>query len=158
MLKYLKISVLLVMLTACSTEQINLLPLSGGWGNHNGFVPSNTIAQYKETTKSIGYASQLSNLLSSLPKFGNEEVDREISLFKNNTNEYLYSWKNNDLIGMEKALDKVKKSYESLYLLKDKLSKDDGEVLNRYLVRIKTTINMLESEDYYTEKDSLSLK
>ena len=55
--------------------------------------------------------------------------------------------------GLNAAQRKFQKSYKKLQNLRKYLNADDDQVLNRYLVRIKTNMTLLESN---IVKDSLS--
>lgn len=136
---------LLFILLSCSTEKVNLSPVSENLENSQRFFSLNPAKDLRETTREINYASELSNLLSSFPKFKNDAVNKEVGQLKKSGNTYLIGWKNYNARMKSDALYDLKKSYKKLQKLKKYLNTDDSEVLNRYLVRIKTTLTMLES-------------
>lgn len=120
---------------------------------YNGPVGTST---YNERVDQINYSSEITNLVSSLPKFTNDAVNKEASKLKFYLKDYICGMEAYNLVGMDKAYRNYQKSYKSLQKLKPYLNKDEADVLNRYLVRIKTNMNILESNRI--EKDSISIK
>ena len=141
-------------LISCSTEKVNLSPISDNLENNHIFS-SGTSRSLKETTRDINYASELSNLMSSFPKFQNDAVNIEVKQLKKSGNNYLIGWKKYNVKMKSEALYDLKKSYKKLQKLKKYMKTEDSEVLNRYLVRIKTTLTMLESS-HQNKIDSLN--
>ena len=91
------------------------------------------------------YASSISNLISTFPKFHNDSIDREIGHLKIALNNYLTYARKYDITNKQIALAKVEQTYKKIQKLRKFLGQEDNEVLNRYLVRIKTNVNLLES-------------
>ncbi|WP_449401543.1 hypothetical protein [Chryseobacterium wanjuense] len=57
---------------------------------------------------------------------------------------YLYAIDANNASGKNRAIKNFEKSYKKIQKLRENLNKDDDEVLNRYLVRLKTNISAIE--------------
>ena len=154
MVKYYKFFLLIIFIS-CSTEKVNLSPVSENLENSQRMFSINPSRDLRETTREVNYASELSNLLSSFPKFTNDAVNKEVGRLKKSGNDYLLGWKNYNVRMKSDALYDLKKSYKNLQKLKKYLNVDDAEVLNRYLVRIKTTLTILESSSN-NKADSLN--
>lgn len=138
--------VLLIITASCATEKLNLSPLS------NNFY-SDTKGSDSGKDKKKGFdinikeninASEISNLISTFPKFKNVEVNEEITSLKYSLQNYLYAIDANNSPGKNRAIKSFEKSYKKIQKLRQRLDKDDDEVLNRYLVRLKTNISVIE--------------
>jgi len=97
------------------------------------------------TPEAIVYASSISNLVSTFPKFRNDAVNREVGTLKNSLTDYLTAIRNFNLSDKHKSLETFEKAYKKIQKLRKFLISDDDEVLNRYMVKIKTNINLLEA-------------
>lgn len=152
-----RISSILLLLTiiSCSTEKVNLSPVSDSFENGEQILSYNSSESFGETTRAINYASELSNLMSTFPKFNNDAVNREVNVLKKNANDYLLGVKTYNMRLENDALYQLKKSYQKLQKLKKYLNTKESEVLNRYMVRVKTTLSMLESSTN-NQSDSLN--
>ncbi len=133
--------IVFVSITACNAEKVNLSPVSD----------YDSSEKYKNTSftdraDQINYASEITNLISTFPKFRNDAVNTETAQLKDFLKDYIGSIENYDFRNMEKAHEKYQKSYKKLQKLKVYLNLDEAEVLNRYLVRIKTNMNILETQ------------
>lgn len=149
---YLAVS-LLVMLS-CSTEKIGLSPVTDNISNAP--IPYNR--NFKEQTDDIFYASELTNLISTFPKFSNTALNEEVGILKTSVRSYVYAQQKYNIDAKEKNLYKIEKSYRKIQRLRKFLNKDEDDVLNRYLVRIKSNINKLESLNKNGQKNSDTLK
>lgn len=129
---------LLVM--SCSSEKVNLSPISDSL-SEEVFNTSNAA----KTTETIAYQSEISNLIASFPKMGNDAVDREVAKLKTALHSYLNSLAENNLSLHKKALKNYTNAYVKIQKLRKYLNVEKDEVLNRYLVRLKTNVNMLEA-------------
>lgn len=89
-------------------------------------------------------ASEISNLISTFPKFKNTGLNDEITALKYSLQNYLYAIDANNVQGKNRAIKDFEKSYRKIQKLRQHLDKDDDEVLNRYLVRLKTNITVIE--------------
>lgn len=152
--KYFFYAILLLSFASCTAEKINLSPITSTLSD--GFNGVSGTSTYSERADQINYSSEITNLVSSLPKFTNDAVNKEASKLKFYLKDYVGGMEAYNLSSMDKAYRNYQKSYKNLQKLKPYLNKDEADVLNRYLVRIKTNMNVLESNRI--EKDSVSIK
>lgn len=95
--------------------------------------------------ESIVYASTISNLVSTFPKFTNDAVNREVLSLKNALTDYLTAIKDFHQAEKSKSVEVFEKHYKNIQKLRKFMTRDDDEVLNRYMVKIKTNMNLLEA-------------
>ncbi|MCQ4035598.1 hypothetical protein [Kaistella montana] len=131
---------LLFLISSCSVEKINLSPIGDNVSAINEQSPSYSFDQKKQL---IVYSSEITNLISSFPKFRNDAVNSEVSLLKFNLKEYIFAMQSYNLTNLSASHRKFEKSYKKLQKLRKYLNKDEDEVLNRYLVRIKTNMTFI---------------
>ncbi|MCW3161990.1 hypothetical protein [Chryseobacterium oryctis] len=136
---------ILIIASSCATEKINFSPLS------NNFYSESKGDTDKKSSKSIDInikenvnASEISNLISSFPKFKNTDINEEITELKYSLQNYLYAIDAGNNSGKNRAIKSFENAYKKIQKKRENLSKDDDEVLNRYLVRLKTNINVIE--------------
>ena len=132
---------LFLSLASCNTEKVNLSPVSD-LGNSSAYQTTS----FTERADQINYASEITNLISTLPKFRNDAVNAEASTLKLHLKDYINGLEDYNVRGKKKALANYQKSYQKLQKLKNYLNLDEAEVLNRYLVRIKTSVTILENQ------------
>ena len=72
-------------------------------------------------------------------------MNEEVLALKFTISEYLYAVKEHNMIGKEKSFFNYEKSYKKLQKLKNKLNPEEQDILNRFLVKIKTNISLIES-------------
>ncbi|MFC3160563.1 hypothetical protein ACFOEQ_20710 [Chryseobacterium arachidis] len=89
-------------------------------------------------------ASEISNLIATFPQFKNTALNTEITALKYSLQNYLYAIDANNPSGKNRTIKDFEKSYKKIQKLRQNLNKDDNEVLNRYLVRLKTNISAIE--------------
>ncbi len=131
---------------SCSAEKINLAPL--------GEVGTSTeMYSYADRRNLIVYSSEITNLVTSFPKFRNDAVNAEIVALKYHLKDYIGAMETYNMNGLNTAQRNFERSYKKLQNLRKYLNEDEDQVLNRYLVRIKTNMTFLESN---ISKDSLS--
>lgn len=143
MKRYLSLLFFTILLTSCTVERVNLSPLSS---NFAGYTSTNDII--KDTSKSveiISYASELTNLVSAFPVFNNTKVDAEVYKLKQNITDYIYAVKKDSAVEKSNAYKDFTDSYKNIQKLKSDLSSEELELLNRYLVKIKTNISLIDS-------------
>ena len=139
--------ILLLLLTlSCSAEKINLSPVGISSGQNN-------VYSYSERKNIIVYSSEITNLLTSFPKFRNDSVNAEITKLKYHIKDYIGAMEAYNVNGLNIAQRNFEKSYKKLQNLRKFLNEDEDQILNRYLVRIKTNMTFLESN---ISKDSTS--
>lgn len=146
---YFKYISILLFTLSCSAEKINLSPIGSSSG---GFGGDDSIYNLNDRRNLIVYSSEITNLLSSLPKFHNDAVNKEVSQLKYHLKDYIGAMEAYYSNGLNTAHRNFEKSYKKLQKLRKYLNEDEDQVLNRYLVRIKTNMNSLESN---TNKDSV---
>ena len=129
---------LLLVLFSCSAEKINLSPV-GQTSGRNG------IYSYSERKNLIVYSSEITNLITSFPKFKNDAVNAEVLKLKFYLKDYIGAMESYNINGLNNSQRNFERSYKKLQKLRKYLNKDDDQVLNRYLVRIKTNMTFLES-------------
>ena len=130
---------------SCSTEKLSLSPLYDSFNNESNKKVVNLPAEFKNKSSELFYASELSNQVSSFPLFKNKLVNEEVNKLKYNIKDYIYAVQEYNLVGRENALNNIEKSYKKIQKLRKNLSADDNDVINRYLVRIKSNISQLEA-------------
>ncbi|WP_379965786.1 hypothetical protein [Epilithonimonas sp. UC225_85] len=106
--------------------------------------------------EAIVYASSISNLVATFPKFRNDAINREVSSLKVSLSDYLGAVRDFNQSTKHKSLEDFEKYYKKIQKLRKFMTKDDDEVLNRYMVKIKTNINLLEASQSKTEEVSMS--
>lgn len=146
MMKFL-LSLLLsaLLLSSCATEKVNLSPISANFSNNSSRLSADTFENTGNNVEFIKYSSDLTNICSTFPKFGNQDVNKEISRLKFNISEYIFAVKEHNKVGKEKAFYNYEKSYKKIQRLRSELNKDEQILLNRFMVNIKTNITLLES-------------
>ncbi|MFN1219379.1 hypothetical protein ACKW6Q_20630 [Chryseobacterium kwangjuense] len=136
----------LLIITSCATEKLNLSPLSNNFYSETKGSDSDRGAKkgFDINIKENVNASEISNLISTFPKFKNNGLNDEVTSLKYSLQNYLYAIDANNSSGKNRAVKSFEKSYKKIQKLRQKLDKDDDEVLNRYLVRLKTNISVIE--------------
>lgn len=146
-MKLLKLLGILLAVTSCSTEKLSLSPISQSI-NDSKAIPVNLNTFPGTFTAKTGiefYSAELSNQISTFPRFQNSALNAEVSKLKFNVKEYVYAVQSFNIVGQESALFNIEKSYRKIQQLRKYLSTPEDEVINRYLVRIKSNISQLES-------------
>ncbi|SFN51666.1 hypothetical protein SAMN05421594_3111 [Chryseobacterium oleae] len=136
----------LLIITSCATEKLNLSPLSNNFYSETKGSDSDRGAKkgFDINIKENVNASEISNLISTFPKFKNNGLNEEVTSLKYSLQNYLYAIDANNSNGKNRAVKSFEKSYKKIQKLRQQLDKDDDEVLNRYLVRLKTNISVIE--------------
>lgn len=104
----------------------------------------------------ISYASTISNLVSTFPKFKNDALNSEVKVLKKNLTDYLNAIQTYGSSEKKEAITHFESSYKKIQKLRKFINSDDDQVLNRYLVKIKTNINLLEAVDGKESRDVVS--
>lgn len=141
---------MLLFALSCSVEKINLSPVSA---TVSGEPSQNLTYSLSERKNLIFYSSEITNLIATFPKFRSDAVNKEVTNLKYQLKDYIGAMAEFNSKGLETSEKKFENSYKKLQKLRKFLNKDEDEVLNRYLVRIKTNISLLNSN---IPKDSLS--
>ena len=137
------------LLLSCTADKINLSPVGNSLDSNNTSSYS-----FSERKNLIIYSSEITNLVSSFPKFRNEAVNAEVIALKYHLKDYIGAMEAYNINGLNIAQRNFEKSYKKLQKLRKFLNPDEDQVLNRYLVRIKTNMTLLASD---IPKDSTSI-
>lgn len=116
--------------------------MSGFISETDGKTATYSLEQRKNL---IFYSSQLTNNISSFPKFSNDAINREVLHLKDNIKDYIAAIEAFNINDVDISEEKFEKSYKKLQHLRRFLKSDEDEVLNRYLVRIKINMSNLNS-------------
>lgn len=144
-------SFIIFLAVSCSIEKVNLSPVTESSLTNQG--QSKTVKASYDTKKNIiVYSSAISNLIATFPKFRNEAVNKEIANLKFHLKDYLDAMEAYNINGMDRSQRKYEQAYKKIQSLRKHLKHDEDQVLNRYLVSIKTNISLLASN---FPKDSL---
>lgn len=111
----------------------------------NELVPVNAYATFQDKSGEVFYASELSTQITTFPKFQNSALNSEIANLKIYIKDYLGAVKDYNIIKQEEALHKYEKSYRKIQSLRKYLNKQDDEIINTYMVRIKNHVEKLNS-------------
>ncbi|HAO27699.1 MAG TPA: hypothetical protein DCQ68_08575 [Chryseobacterium indologenes] len=138
--------VLIILTSSCATEKLNLSPLSNNFYSETKGSDSDRGSKksFNINVKENVNASEISNLISTFPKFKNNGLNDEITSMKYSLQNYLYAIDANNSSGKSRALKSFEKSYRKIQKSRQSLGKDDDEVINRYLVRLKTNVSVIE--------------
>ncbi|MGX9986134.1 hypothetical protein [Chryseobacterium sp. POL2] len=106
----------------------------------------------------ISYSSTISNLVSTFPKFKNVAVNNQVAELKQNLTNYLYAIQSSNEKEKKKSFKQFEDSYKNIQRLRKYLKSDDDQVLNRYLVNLKTNVSLLEAVEKNESKNIISTK
>ncbi len=138
--------VLTITTASCTTEKPNFSPLSNSFyseaqGSDSDHDTRNSIElNIKENVN----ASEISNLTATFPQFKSTSLNTEVTALKYSLQNYLYAIDASNVPGKNKALKDFERSYKKIQKLRQSLNSDDNEVLNRYLVRLKSNVSAIE--------------
>ena len=128
---------------SCATEKGNTSPVTIG---------NSSIEKKPDESENISIkilenanAAEISNLLSTFPVFSKKEINTEISILKFSLQNYLYALNAGDMKAKDSQLKGMQRSYRKIQKIRKHLSIDENDILNRYLVRIKTNIAVIEN-------------
>jgi hypothetical protein len=133
--------ILLIFLsTSCSVEKFNLSPVGDVTSNK-----ANTEFNYTERKNLSVYSSEITNLIATFPKFGNDMVNAEIANLKDHLENYIRAMEAYNIKDLNLSQRNFEKSYKKIQSLRKYLSSDEDQLLNRYMVKIKTNMTLLKS-------------
>jgi hypothetical protein len=144
MRRLLFLGTLLLITSSCATEKLNLSPLSNTFSSDSKSVDSEDSKSLSINITENVNASEITNLISTFPKFTNSAVNNEVITLKYTLQNYLYAIAAGNTSGKNKTIKNLEKSYKNIQKLRRYLKKDEDEVLNRYLVRLKTNVTVIE--------------
>lgn len=137
---------LTIISSSCATEKLNTSPLT-----NNFYSEAKTAEAELDATKGFTInindnvnASEITNLISTFPKFKNSGLNEQIQVLKYNLQNYLYALDAGNSAGKNRNIKSLEKSYKNIQKLRKFLDDDDNELLNRYLVKIKTNVSVIE--------------
>ncbi|MDY3316177.1 hypothetical protein PG630_02490 [Riemerella anatipestifer] len=135
------------LVVSCSVEQVNLSPFSQEIVSKGQVKVSydTVVMNAGVSLDQVKYASELSTAADKLPRFSDSAINEHIDSIKFNVSEYLYALREHNENRKVRTLNGLQKSYKKLQRLRKKLSLEEDEMLNFYLVKIKTNITLLES-------------
>lgn len=145
MKKIISLLFLSILWTSCSVEKVNLSPLSNSFTSYS--MNSNLVENSSKSINRVNYLSEITNTLSEFPTFSVQNLNAEIYKMKLYISDYIYAIKQNDSANKTKAYKNFTTSYKNIQNLKSNLTPDELELLNRYLVKIKTNISLIDSID-----------
>lgn len=137
---------LLIIIISCATEKPNVSPLSTSFYSEakKAEAEAGASSSFSININDNVNAAEISNLISTFPKFKNTALNEEINTLKYSLQNYLYAIDAGNTSGKNKTLKSLEKSYKKIQKLRSYLAKDDDAVLNRYLVRLKTNVTFIE--------------
>lgn len=139
---YLLLSI--ITLASCATEKFNVSPLSASLST--GTNRSGSIEDVMGGTLANNInASEITNLIATFPKFRNDAVNKEVLILKDHLKNYLFAYEAYNIAGKNRSLQDIQQSYRKIQKLRKYLNSDEDEIVNRYLVRIKTNLSVLET-------------
>ncbi len=144
--KLLRCLLIIILFVSCTAEKTNLT--APGVMTANG-MPH--IESWDSRRNTIVYSAEITNLIASFPRFRNTAVNDEVSNLKYHLKDYIGAMEAYNMNGLERAHRNFEKSYKKLQKLRKYMRPDEDQILNRYLVRIKTNMAFLEST---VKKDS----
>ena len=135
-----------LLLVSCSVEKVSVSPATTLLSEVSYDTFADAADGIETKIEFINYSSEINNAFqNSLISFSKKEVNEEVSALKFTISEYLYAIKEHNTIGKEKSFFNYEKSYKKLQKLKNKLTPEEQDTLNRFLVKIKTNISLIES-------------
>ena len=135
-----------LLLVSCSVEKVSVSPATALLSEVSYDTFADAADGIETKIEFINYSSEINNAFqNSLISFSKKEVNEEVSALKFTISEYLYAVKEHNTIGKEKSFFNYEKSYKKLQKLKNKLNPEEQDTLNRFLVKIKTNITLIES-------------
>lgn len=146
---YFLLLILGLMIASCSVEKMNLSPLSESVSHSRSSKMGFSLKDIEKTTETnvaqVKYASELSNAIVALPTFENQKLNKAIDALKFNVTEYLYAVREYNENRRAKVLYNLQGVYKKIQKLRKNLSAEQDELLNFYLVKIKTNITLIEA-------------
>ncbi|KQS93649.1 hypothetical protein [Chryseobacterium sp. Leaf394] len=141
-MKKIFLSVLIIIVFgSCATEKGNTSPVAAGITDKK----VNNGEDFSVKISENANAAEISNLLSTFPVFSKKDVNEEVSALKFSLQNYLYAIDAGNMKAKDKQLKGMQKSYRKIQKLRKSLTTDEDNILNRYLVRIKTNVAVLEN-------------
>ena len=96
---------ILTLILSCATETINLSPIGS-------ITEQGESAGFEDPRRLIVYSSEITNLISSFPKFRNQAVNAEVSRMKYHLKDYIGAMEAYNAVGRTNALKNFERSYK----------------------------------------------
>lgn len=142
---FVSLCVFVIMVSSCSVEKVNLSPITGVISQVGVITPEKVMEGIEHQSKFVLYSSEITNSFRSVEDLSDKKVNIEVSNLKFYVTEFLYATKVHNTVARERALYKYEKYYKKVQNMKDKLSDEEQEILNRFLVKVKTNISLMVS-------------
>lgn len=133
------------LLISCATERPNFSPTNSLLNQISANTLESAVRETSHNLELIKYTSEITNTFDEGNGISEESIQQEINQLKFYVSEYIFAVKEHNIVGREKSLYNYEKSYKKIQKLKNRLSPKEAEELNRFLVKIKTNINLIES-------------
>lgn len=141
MVKKLILFILLsVIIVSCSAEKIAFFSETNSKQNLIDFQKDVSLNVNK-----VNYMSELSDVVSYIPEFKNEKINEALEKTKFDITDYIYAIREYNRVGEERSFDRLQSDFKKLTKFKNLMSEDEYEVLMRYLVKVKSNISLLKS-------------
>lgn len=150
MRRYLGLLFLMILLSSCSVEKVNLSPLSNNFSSFN--TTGNLAESSYKSVETVSYTSELTNIISEFPVFKHSKLNSEVYKLKLSITDYIYAVRQENPLEKSNAYKNYTDSYKKIQKLKAGLSKEELELLNRFLVKIKTNISLIDSINFTDSK------
>lgn len=136
-----------IIISSCATEKPNVSPLTTSFYSEarKADAEAGSISSFSININENVNAAEITNLISTFPKFKNTALNEEVNTLKYSLQNYLYALDAGNVSGKNKTLKNLEKSYKKIQKLRNYLVKDEDAVLNRYLVRLKTNVTFIEN-------------
>lgn len=136
--------ILLFFIASCNAENVSFPSINSQLNSNTALsIDANS---YSDRVDIIGYASEITNASSSLQSFSNKKINDELQRLKFYLKDYIGAIEAQNATGKQRAYQSYEKSYKKIQGLKANIKGDEAEVLNRYLVLVKTNMSNLENK------------
>ena len=113
--------------------------------NSNTFSSGELLDRSEKSLEIIKYSSDITNSLVSIPKFKNTELNKEVIRMKFYLSEYIGAVKRYNHLARLDSYTRYRNSYKKIQKLRETLQPEERDVINRFMVKIKTNMSMLEA-------------
>lgn len=142
---YITVAVFGILMISCSAEKVNLSPFYESFAAAEFTPIQNYPEKFSDQSSQNFFASELVNQTSTFPHFKNSALEQEVGKLKYQVKQYVYALQETNDKGRSDALGQVEDSYKKIQKLRRFLNEDEDQIINRYLVRIKSNIGNIEA-------------
>jgi hypothetical protein len=143
--RFVFLSIVFFVFNSCATEKVNTPTVTTAFANSD-LSPESINSSINQSATINSNAAELTHLCTKFPKFKNEKMNAEVSVFKTHIQNYFYAMEARNENGMSRELRTIKQSYSKIQNYRKSLSKPEEEKINSLMVKIKRNIGALESE------------